>query len=53
VRIETMAYPGEGAIGIIILDRPGDGNTFTATTCHELRAALAAKRKPDPAKSGR
>jgi naphthoate synthase len=45
VRFETITYAEEGPVGVITLNRPEDGNMFTATTCHELRDCIEAARR--------
>ncbi len=42
---ETILYEEEGPIGWITLNRPHDGNMFTAVTCHELRDCFEAIRR--------
>ena len=37
---ETIIYEEDGPIGTITLNRPDDGNMFTATTCHEIRDCI-------------
>ena len=37
---ETILYEEDGPIGTITLNRPHDGNMFTATTCHEVRDCI-------------
>ncbi|UOK73316.1 enoyl-CoA hydratase-related protein [Ancylobacter polymorphus] len=41
---ETILYREEGPVGIITLNRPDDGNMFTAKMCHEIRDCLEASR---------
>jgi naphthoate synthase len=45
VQYETITYAEEGPVGIITLNRPDDGNMFTATTCHELRDCIEGARR--------
>jgi naphthoate synthase len=42
---ETILYVEEGPIGTITLNRPDDGNMFTAATCHEVRDCINAIRR--------
>src|SRR3954471_16843514 len=37
---ETILYKEEGPIGWLTLNRPDDGNMFTATMCHEIRDCI-------------
>ena len=37
---ETILYEEDGPIGTITLNRPEDGNMFTAATCHEIRDCI-------------
>lgn len=37
---KTLLYREEGAVGVITLNRPHDGNMFTPTMCIELRDCL-------------
>ena len=37
---ETILYKEEGAIGWLTLNRPDDGNMFTAQMCHEIRDCI-------------
>ena len=37
---ETILYKEDGPIGTITLNRPDDGNMFTAKTCLELRNCI-------------
>jgi naphthoate synthase len=45
VTFETIAYAEEGPVGILTLNRPQDGNMFTATMCHEVRDCIEAARR--------
>lgn len=42
---ETILYEEDGAIATITLDRPDDGNMFTATMCHEIRDCIEMIRR--------
>ena len=42
---ETILYEEDGAIGCLTLNRPHDGNMFTATMCHEIRDCINAVRR--------
>ena len=42
---ETILYEEAGPIGTITLNRPDDGNMFTATMCHEIRDCINAIRR--------
>ena len=42
---ETILYAEEGVIGTITLNRPDDGNMFTATMCHEVRDCIDTIRR--------
>lgn len=42
---ETILYREDGPIGWITLNRPHDGNMFTAQMCHELRDCINAIRR--------
>ena len=42
---ETIRYEEDGPIGWLTLDRPDDGNMFTATMCHEIRDCINAVRR--------
>lgn len=42
---ETILYEEEGPIGTITLNRPDDGNMFTATMCHEIRDCIESIRR--------
>src|SRR5471032_3460000 len=37
---ETILYKEDGAIGWLTLNRPDDGNMFTAQMCHEIRDCI-------------
>jgi naphthoate synthase len=41
---ETILYAEDGPIGTITLNRPDDGNMFTAVTCVEVRDCIEAIR---------
>lgn len=41
---ETILYAEDGPVGTITLNRPDDGNMFTAQMCHELRDCIEAIR---------
>ena len=40
-----ILYEEDGPIGWLTLNRPDDGNMFTATTCHEVRDCLNEVRR--------
>jgi naphthoate synthase len=42
---ETIIYKENGPIGTLTLNRPDDGNMFTATMCHEIRDCINAIRR--------
>ncbi len=42
---ETILYEEDGPVGTITLNRPGDGNMFNATMCHEMRDCINAIRR--------
>lgn len=42
---ETILYREDGPIGWITLNRPHDGNMFTAQMCHEMRDCINAIRR--------
>ena len=42
---DTILYEEDGPIGTITLNRPGDGNMFTAATCHEIRDCINEIRR--------
>ncbi|MSQ58396.1 MAG: crotonase [Betaproteobacteria bacterium] len=42
---EEILYEEDGPIGTITLNRPGDGNMFTAKMCHEVRDCINAIRR--------
>ncbi len=37
---KTILYEEKGAIGWLTLNRPEDGNMFTAQMCHEIRDCI-------------
>ncbi len=37
---EQITYQGDGPIGVLTLNRPDDGNMFTAQMCHEVRDCI-------------
>ena len=41
----TILYEQDGPVGTITLNRPEDGNMFTAEMCHELRDLIDAIRR--------
>lgn len=41
----TILYREEGPVGVLTLNRPHDGNMFTAVTCDEVRDCLEAVRR--------
>lgn len=41
----TILYREEGPVGVLTLNRPDDGNMFTATTCVEVRDCIEAIRR--------
>ncbi len=45
MNFETILYREDGPIGWITLNRPHDGNMFTAQMCHELRDCINAIRR--------
>ncbi|MFZ2739351.1 MAG: enoyl-CoA hydratase-related protein [Burkholderiaceae bacterium] len=45
MNFETILYREEGAIGWLTLNRPDDGNMFTAQMCHEIRDCINAIRR--------
>ena len=45
VRFETILYEEDGPVGWLTLNRPEDGNMFTATMCHEIRDCINAIRR--------
>jgi naphthoate synthase len=45
VSYETILYEEEGPVGTITLNRPDDGNMFTAATCHEMRDCIDGIRR--------
>jgi naphthoate synthase len=42
---ETILYAEDGPIGTLTLNRPDDGNMFTATMCHEVHDCINAVRR--------
>ena len=40
-----IRYAEDGPIGTLTLNRPGDGNMFTETMCHEIRDCINAVRR--------
>ena len=42
---ETILYEEDGPIGKLTLNRPDDGNMFTATMCHEVRDCINEIRR--------
>lgn len=42
---ETILYEEEGPVGWLTLNRPQDGNMFTATMCHEVRDCINSVRR--------
>lgn len=42
---EQILYAEDGPIGTITLNRPDDGNMFTAQMCHEIRDCIDAIRR--------
>ena len=42
---ETILYQEDGPVGWLTLNRPEDGNMFTATMCHEIRDCINALRR--------
>jgi naphthoate synthase len=42
---ETILYEEDGPIGWLTLNRPEDGNMFTAAMCHEIRDCINAVRR--------
>ena len=42
---KTILYEEDGAIGWLTLNRPDDGNMFTAEMCHEIRDCIDAIRR--------
>jgi naphthoate synthase len=45
VDFETILYEEDGPVGWLTLNRPDDGNMFTATMCHEIRDCINAVRR--------
>ncbi len=42
---ETILYEEDGSVGWLTLNRPEDGNMFTAVMCHEIRDCINAVRR--------
>jgi naphthoate synthase len=42
---ETILYEEDGPLGWLTLNRPDDGNMFTATMCHEIRDCIEGIRR--------
>ena len=42
---ETILYEEDGPLGWLTLNRPDDGNMFTATMCHEVRDCIEGIRR--------
>ena len=42
---ETILYAEDGPVGTLTLNRPEDGNMFTATMCHEIRDCINLVRR--------
>jgi naphthoate synthase len=42
---ETILYEENGPLGWVTLNRPDDGNMFTATMCHEIRDCIEGIRR--------
>jgi naphthoate synthase len=42
---ETILYREDGPLGWLTLNRPEDGNMFTAAMCHEIRDCIDAVRR--------
>ena len=42
---ETILYAEDGPVGTITLNRPDDGNMFTAEMCHEIRDCIEVIRR--------
>ena len=42
---ETILYEEDGPVGTLTLNRPDDGNMFTATMCHEIRDCINEVRR--------
>jgi naphthoate synthase len=45
VAYDTILYDEDGPVGTITLNRPDDGNMFTATMCREIRDCIDAIRR--------
>ena len=41
----TILYAEDGPVGTITLNRPDDGNMFTAEMCHEIRDCIEHMRR--------
>jgi naphthoate synthase len=42
---ETILYEEDGPVGWLVLNRPDDGNMFTAVMCHEIRDCINRVRR--------
>ena len=42
---ETILYTEDGPVGTLMLNRPDDGNMFTAAMCHEIRDCINEVRR--------
>jgi naphthoate synthase len=42
---ETILYAEDGPVGTLTLNRPDDGNMFTAIMCHEVRDCIDSVRR--------
>jgi len=42
---QTILYAEDGPVGTLTLNRPEDGNMFTADMCHEIRDCINAVRR--------
>jgi naphthoate synthase len=40
-----ILYTEEGPVGTLTMNRPDNGNMFTETMCHEIRACIEAIRR--------
>jgi naphthoate synthase len=45
MKFETILYEEEGPLGWLTLNRPDDGNMFTARMCHEIRDCINEIRR--------
>lgn len=45
MNFKEILYSEDGPIGTITLNRPGNGNMFTETMCHEIRDCIEAIRR--------